>query len=76
MYLLAIGFLLVLMKFLEFGPVATWPWWVVLMPFVLIVIWWEVIERVFGLRAKREQKQLEKERKERMDRLYGKGKKP
>jgi len=74
MWMLVIGFLLVLLKFADLNPVANWPWWVVLMPFALIVFWWEVIEKVFGLRAKREQKALEQERKERAERLYGKKK--
>ena len=40
MYLLGIGILLLLMKYLEFGPVAEWSWWVVLSPFALAVVWW------------------------------------
>ena len=40
MYLLGIGILLLLMKYLEIGPVATWDWWVVLTPFALAVAWW------------------------------------
>lgn len=35
-----IGVLLLAMKFGEFGPVATWSWWVVLAPFGLAVLWW------------------------------------
>lgn len=71
MYLLIIGFLLVIMKFMEFGPVATWSWWAVLSPFIAIIIWWEVIEKVFKLRQKREAAQLEREKKERLDRMMG-----
>jgi small Trp-rich protein len=40
MYLLGIGIILLLMKYLEIGPVALWPWWVVLTPFALAVAWW------------------------------------
>jgi len=71
MYLLIIGFLLVLMKFMEFGPPATWSWWIILSPFIAILIWWEVIEKVFKLRQKREAAQLEKEKKDRLDRMMG-----
>jgi small Trp-rich protein len=74
MYLLIIGFLLVLMKFMEFGPVANWSWWIVLSPFMIILFWWEVIERIFKLREKREASQLAKEKKERADRLMGRTK--
>jgi small Trp-rich protein len=40
MYLLGIGIILLLLKYLEIGPVATWTWWVVLAPFALAVAWW------------------------------------
>ena len=40
MYLLVLGIILLAMKYLEFGPVADWSWWVVLSPFVLAVVWW------------------------------------
>lgn len=40
MYLLGIGIILLLMKYLEIGPVAIWPWWVVLSPFALAAAWW------------------------------------
>jgi small Trp-rich protein len=38
--LLGLGIILLLLKYLEFGVVATWPWWVVLSPFALAVVWW------------------------------------
>ena len=62
------------MKFMEFGPVANWSWWVVLSPFIAILIWWEVIERVFKLREKREAAKLASDKKDRMDRIMGKKK--
>jgi small Trp-rich protein len=40
MYLLGIGIILLALKYLEIGPVATWSWWVVLSPFALAVAWW------------------------------------
>jgi small Trp-rich protein len=40
MYLLALGIALLVMKYMEFGPVAAWSWWVVLSPFALAVVWW------------------------------------
>ena len=40
MYFLGLGVILLLMKYLEFGPVATWSWLVVLSPFALAVAWW------------------------------------
>ena len=40
MYFLLLGLILLAMKYLEFGPVAAWSWYVVLSPFALAVIWW------------------------------------
>lgn len=40
MYLLGLGVILLVMKYLEIGPVAVWEWWVVLAPFGLATIWW------------------------------------
>ncbi|MBI2768679.1 MAG: TIGR04438 family Trp-rich protein [Burkholderiales bacterium] len=40
MYFLGIGIILLAMKYMEFGPVAAWPWWLVLSPFGLAVAWW------------------------------------
>lgn len=41
MYLMVLGFVLLVMKWLEFEPVALWSWWLVLLPFVLAVVWWQ-----------------------------------
>ncbi|MEJ8839709.1 TIGR04438 family Trp-rich protein [Ramlibacter sp. AN1133] len=40
MLFLGLGIILLLMKYLEVGPVAAWAWWVVLAPFALAVAWW------------------------------------
>ncbi len=40
MYFLVLGLVLMAMKYLEFGPVAAWPWYFVLAPFALAVAWW------------------------------------
>ncbi len=40
MYFLGIGLVLLLLKYLEAGPVAAWSWWVVLSPLGLAAIWW------------------------------------
>lgn len=40
MYFLLIGIALLAMKYLEIGPVAAFPWWVVLSPFGMAVAWW------------------------------------
>jgi small Trp-rich protein len=42
MVLLLIGLLLVAFKLLGIGPLATWPWWTLLIPFGLAVAWWSL----------------------------------
>ncbi len=68
MPVLVIGVLMAILRFAELGPFAKLSWWVVAIPFVLVVVWWEVITPMFGLDKKREHEQFERERKERMDR--------
>ncbi|WP_234263243.1 TIGR04438 family Trp-rich protein [Hydrogenophaga sp. NFH-34] len=40
MYLLILGLLMALLKFLEFGFLAEISWWWVLVPFGLAALWW------------------------------------
>ena len=40
MYLLLIGLVGLVLKYLEIGPVAALSWWVLLIPFALAVAWW------------------------------------
>jgi len=40
MYLLGLGLILLVLKYIEWGPVALWSWWLVLAPFALAAAWW------------------------------------
>lgn len=40
MYFLGLGIVLLVMKYMELGPVAGWSWLLVLAPFGLAVAWW------------------------------------
>jgi small Trp-rich protein len=40
MYFLILGIILLLLKYLEIGPVAAWSWVTVLAPFGLAALWW------------------------------------
>ncbi|MDL9998245.1 TIGR04438 family Trp-rich protein [Variovorax sp. J22P240] len=40
MWFLMLGLLGVALKLLEVGAVATWSWWIVLIPFALAIAWW------------------------------------
>lgn len=40
MYMLGVAILLTLLKYLEIGPVAQWPWWWILVPYGITAAWW------------------------------------
>ena len=40
MYFLGLGLVLLLLKYLAWGPVAVLSWWWVASPFALAVVWW------------------------------------
>ncbi len=40
MYMVGLGLVLMVMKYLDVGPVGKWDWWVVLIPFGLAIAWW------------------------------------
>jgi small Trp-rich protein len=40
MYLVGLGLVLLILKYMEIGPVAVWDWWVVFSPFALAIAWW------------------------------------
>jgi small Trp-rich protein len=65
MYFLGLGIVLLLMKYLEMGPVATWSWLVVLAPFALAVVWWAWADASGYTRRKA----MEAEDKRRQDRI-------
>jgi small Trp-rich protein len=65
MYFLGLGIVLLLMKYLEIGPVATWGWLIVLAPFALAVVWWAWADASGYTRRKA----MERENKRRQDRI-------
>ena len=69
MYFLIIGIAALVMKYLEFGPVSSLPWWAVLSPFGMAIAWWAwadssgYTKRVeIGLMEKRKQDRIDKQR--------------
>lgn len=67
MYFLLIGIAALLMKYLEFGPVATWSWWVVLSPFAMAVVWWSWADKS-GYTKRVEMDKMEKRKTDRIQR--------
>jgi len=66
MYLVVLGVVLLLMKYLEFGPVATWAWWLVLSPFALAIAWWSWADSS-GYTKRKAMEREDKRRQERID---------
>lgn len=67
MLFLGLGLLLAAMKYLEFGPVGGWPWWVVLAPFALAVAWWAWAD-ASGYTKRKAMEREDARRKARIDR--------
>lgn len=66
MYLLGIGIVLLVLKYLEIGPVATWNWLVVLAPFALAVAWWAWADAT-GYTRRKAMEREDKRRQARID---------
>ena len=66
MYFLGLGLLLLVMKWLEAGPVAAWSWWIVLAPFPLAVAWWAWADSS-GLTKRRAMDKMDKRKADRRD---------
>ncbi|RFP82325.1 TIGR04438 family Trp-rich protein [Hydrogenophaga borbori] len=66
MYLLGLGIALLLMKYLEFGPVAEWSWWVVLAPFALAAAWWAWAD-FSGYTRRKAVEKMDQKKRDRLD---------
>jgi small Trp-rich protein len=66
MPLVALGVLLMIAKWAEFGPMATWSWWIILAPFGLAVLWWEFADGT-GWTKKRAMDKMEKRKLDRRE---------
>lgn len=66
MYLLGIGIVLLVLKYLEIGPVAAWSWLVVLAPFGLAVAWWAWADAT-GYTRRKAMEREDKRRQARID---------
>ena len=67
MAFLFLGILLLALKLAEFGPVATWAWWVVLLPFGLATAWWAFSDSI-GLTQRRAMDKMEEVKADRRNR--------
>ena len=67
MYLLLIGILGLVLKYLEIEPVAALSWWVVLSPFLLAAAWWAWAD-ASGYTKRKEVEKMEDRKQKRIDR--------
>lgn len=65
MYFLGLGIILLLLKYLEVGPLAALSWWWVLTPFALAVVWWAWADAS----GYTKRKAMERENERRQDRI-------
>lgn len=66
MYLLGLGIVLLLMKYLEYGPVAGWSWWIVLAPFGLAAAWWAWAD-FSGYTKRKAMEKMDQKKRDRVD---------
>ncbi len=66
MYLLIVGILLMLMKYMEFGFAADISWWWVLAPFALAVVWWAWADST-GYTRRKAMEKMDQKKKDRID---------
>ena len=67
MYLLGLGIVLVLLKYLEIGPPALWSWWWVLSTFALAAAWWAWAD-ASGYTKRRAMEKMDARKQARIDR--------
>jgi small Trp-rich protein len=67
MPVLVIGVLLLILRFMEVGPFAKLSWLWVILPFVLVFIWWEIVVPLLRLDKAKEHEDFEREKKARME---------
>ena len=66
MYLLLIGLVGLVLKYLEIGPVVALSWWVLLIPFALAVAWWAWADST-GYTKKKEMDKMDLRKQEPVD---------
>ena len=67
MYLMVLGLILLVLKYLEIGPVAMWSWWWVLAPFAAAGAWWAWADSS-GYTKRKAMERTDKRRDERRER--------
>ena len=66
MYLLGISLLLLLLMYMEIGPVATWSWWVIVGSFGATAAWWMWADAT-GYTKRKAVERMEKRKQDRIN---------
>ncbi len=66
MYFLLMGIVAGVLKYLEMGPFTDWPWWMVLSPFGMAVLWWWWADNS-GYTKRKEIEKMDKRSKDRIE---------
>ena len=66
MYFLILGIILLLLKYLEIGPVTSWSWTLVLAPFGLAVLWWAWADST-GYTKRKAMEKMDQRKKDRIN---------
>lgn len=72
MPLIIIIVLLSLLRFLEIGPFASLSWWWIIALFAVAFIWFEFLEKLFGLDKRKADDQIERAKKHRVKKAFRK----
>ena len=66
MPMVIVGVLLLVAKMAEFGPFATWSWWIILAPFLVAILWWQFADST-GWTQRRAMDKMERRKQERRE---------
>jgi small Trp-rich protein len=61
-----------LLKYFEIGPFADLSWWWIAALFAAAFVWFEFVEKIFGLDKRKAHEQLEQARQERVKKTFEK----
>ncbi len=73
MVFIVVGGLFVLLKYFEIGPFGHLSWWLVCLPLIAGLLWFEIVEPMFGLDKKRAHDELERVKKSRIKQQLDRG---
>ena len=68
MWLIWLGVALIVLKLLEISVFATLSWWWLTVPFVVAFLWFELVERRLGMDKKKAFNEIDKIKKQRIER--------